>query len=197
MKCNKSNLCSWICAFSLFIFFLDQDKSLSTQCTLMTENECWISFNVVAGETGTTAYNLQIYGEVCVSPGSQWSQSPCEWESHLVLFPRRRLSGSSQNAHHHSGGLPLHRVHWSDLAGGVEGTGVSSWPQRGGQVRGGEVKGKMAVGKNEKSWNNGCQRKKITQVLILHVIFSNCWKEIKCFNDLVRIFYWCSDTAVS
>lgn len=36
------------------------------QCTMMTENECWISFNVVGGEKGTTAYNLQMYG--CPEP---------------------------------------------------------------------------------------------------------------------------------
>ncbi|GLD55977.1 integrin beta-6 [Lates japonicus] len=44
----------------------DYDKSPSMQCTLMTENECWISFNVVGGETGTTAYNLQMSG--CPEP---------------------------------------------------------------------------------------------------------------------------------
>ncbi|CAJ1049496.1 integrin beta-6 [Xyrichtys novacula] len=44
----------------------EYDKSASMQCTLMTENECWISFNVVAGETGITAYSLQIYG--CPEP---------------------------------------------------------------------------------------------------------------------------------
>lgn len=44
----------------------DYDKSPSMQCTLMTENECWISFNVVGDETGTTAYDLQIYG--CPEP---------------------------------------------------------------------------------------------------------------------------------
>lgn len=44
-------------------FFSDYDKSSSMHCTLMTENECWISFNVVGGETGIMAYNLQIYGK--------------------------------------------------------------------------------------------------------------------------------------
>ncbi|XP_034536798.1 integrin beta-6 [Notolabrus celidotus] len=44
----------------------DYDKSASMQCTLMTENECWISFSVVAGETGIMAYSLQIYG--CPEP---------------------------------------------------------------------------------------------------------------------------------
>lgn len=43
-------------------FHSDYDKSPSMQCTMMTENECWISFNVVGGEKGTTAYNLQMYG---------------------------------------------------------------------------------------------------------------------------------------
>lgn len=60
--CNKIRPCSP---------FSDQDRSLSTQCTLMTENECWISFSVVAGETGTTAYNLQIYGGPCVRADSR------------------------------------------------------------------------------------------------------------------------------
>ncbi|XP_037835857.1 integrin beta-6 isoform X2 [Kryptolebias marmoratus] len=40
----------------------DGDKSSSVACTLMMENECWVSFNVVENETGTTAYNLQMYG---------------------------------------------------------------------------------------------------------------------------------------
>lgn len=40
----------------------DYDQSQSLPCTLMMDNECWVSFNVVQGETGTTAYNLQIYG---------------------------------------------------------------------------------------------------------------------------------------
>ncbi|CAF99789.1 unnamed protein product, partial [Tetraodon nigroviridis] len=44
----------------------DYDKSTSLQCTVMTENECQISFNVVASETQTTAYNLRIYG--CPKP---------------------------------------------------------------------------------------------------------------------------------
>ncbi|CAB1458070.1 unnamed protein product [Pleuronectes platessa] len=44
----------------------DYDKTSSLSCTLMTENECWISFDVVESETGTTAYNLQMYG--CPEP---------------------------------------------------------------------------------------------------------------------------------
>nr|XP_019969056.1 PREDICTED: integrin beta-6-like [Paralichthys olivaceus] len=47
-------------------FLSDYDKSSSLSCKLMTENECWISFNVVGSETGTTAYNLQMYG--CPEP---------------------------------------------------------------------------------------------------------------------------------
>lgn len=43
--------------------FSDYDKSASLQCTVMTEKECWISFNVVESETRTVAYNLEIYGE--------------------------------------------------------------------------------------------------------------------------------------
>lgn len=55
-------------------FFSDQDNSLSMQCTVMTEDECWISFNVVGGETGTTAYNLQIYGKMYISVDSETSE---------------------------------------------------------------------------------------------------------------------------
>ncbi|KAL6112889.1 itgb6 [Pungitius sinensis] len=44
----------------------DHDRSPSMQCTLMMENECWISFGVEEGETGTTAYNLQMLG--CPEP---------------------------------------------------------------------------------------------------------------------------------
>ncbi|KAM6943427.1 integrin beta-6 [Xenentodon cancila] len=39
----------------------DHDKSPSMSCTLKMENECWASFNVIDGEMGTTAYNLQMY----------------------------------------------------------------------------------------------------------------------------------------
>ncbi|KAM4630011.1 integrin beta-6 [Polymixia lowei] len=39
----------------------EYDKSHSTQCTLKSENDCRISFNVVVGDIGTTAYNPQIY----------------------------------------------------------------------------------------------------------------------------------------
>lgn len=48
----------WSCSFS------DYDKSASLECAVMTENECRISFNVVASETQTTAYDLQMYGKV-------------------------------------------------------------------------------------------------------------------------------------
>lgn len=53
--------CLWICTFS---FHSDYDKNPSMQCKLMMADECWISFNVVGGETGTTAYNLQMYGKL-------------------------------------------------------------------------------------------------------------------------------------
>lgn len=49
----------YVCSY----FLSDYDKSPSMQCTLMMENECWISFNVVGGETGATAYNLQMYSK--------------------------------------------------------------------------------------------------------------------------------------
>ncbi|XP_071371827.1 integrin beta-6 [Centroberyx affinis] len=39
----------------------EYDKSQSTQCTLKTENDCLISFTVVASDMLTTAYNLQMY----------------------------------------------------------------------------------------------------------------------------------------
>ncbi|KAM9410120.1 integrin beta-6 [Pholidichthys leucotaenia] len=44
----------------------DYDETSSLPCTMMMENECWVSFNVVQLETGTTAYNLQMYG--CPEP---------------------------------------------------------------------------------------------------------------------------------
>lgn len=49
----------YVCSY----FLPDYDKSSSTQCTLMMENECWISFNMVGGETGASAYNLHMYGK--------------------------------------------------------------------------------------------------------------------------------------
>lgn len=42
----------------------DYDRKASLQCAVMTENECRITFNVVARETQTTAYDLQMYGKV-------------------------------------------------------------------------------------------------------------------------------------
>lgn len=53
---------------------------------------------------------------------------PSETLIHLLLFLSRRLSRSSQDPRHHPGSLPVHRVHWSDPAGGVEGAGVRSRP---------------------------------------------------------------------
>ncbi|XP_077374277.1 integrin beta-6 [Festucalex cinctus] len=41
------------------------DKSASMQCTLMSENECWISFSVLGGDT-MTVYNPRLYG--CPEP---------------------------------------------------------------------------------------------------------------------------------
>nr|XP_061796037.1 integrin beta-6 [Nerophis lumbriciformis] len=41
------------------------DKSASMQCTLMSENECWISFSVLGGDA-MTVYNPHIYG--CPEP---------------------------------------------------------------------------------------------------------------------------------
>ncbi|XP_061609115.1 integrin beta-6 [Phyllopteryx taeniolatus] len=41
------------------------DKSASTRCTMMSENECWISFGVLGGDS-TTVYNLHMYG--CPEP---------------------------------------------------------------------------------------------------------------------------------
>ncbi|KAK1890806.1 Integrin beta-6 [Dissostichus eleginoides] len=44
----------------------DYDKSPSMKCKLMMEDECWVSFNVVGGETGITAYDLLKFG--CLEP---------------------------------------------------------------------------------------------------------------------------------
>lgn len=41
----------------------EYDESQSMQCTLKSENDCLISFSVVAGDMGNTAYNPQIYGK--------------------------------------------------------------------------------------------------------------------------------------
>lgn len=49
----------------------------------------------------------------------------------LVLprpLSRPRLSRASQNSYDYSGSFPLHRVHWSNPAGCVEGTSVSPRP---------------------------------------------------------------------
>ncbi|CAL8350881.1 unnamed protein product [Merluccius merluccius] len=37
------------------------DQRLATQCTLKTDSDCFISFSIVMGELGTSAYNLHIY----------------------------------------------------------------------------------------------------------------------------------------
>ncbi|XP_055785586.1 integrin beta-6-like isoform X1 [Salvelinus fontinalis] len=39
----------------------DYDESRSTLCTLKSENNCFISFSVVAGDIGSTVYNLKTY----------------------------------------------------------------------------------------------------------------------------------------
>lgn len=57
------------------------------QCTLMTENECWISFNVVGGEAGTTAYNLQMYGKLYNNVENRSNKREFCRESHLILCP--------------------------------------------------------------------------------------------------------------
>ncbi|KAG7234660.1 hypothetical protein INR49_004185 [Caranx melampygus] len=50
----------------MYVHISDYNKGPSMPCTLMTEDECWISFNVVGGETGSTASSLQMYG--CPEP---------------------------------------------------------------------------------------------------------------------------------
>lgn len=57
-------LCNESCASSKISIntTADYDKSVSLSCTLMMENECWVSFNTLQGETGTSAYNIQMYG---------------------------------------------------------------------------------------------------------------------------------------
>lgn len=78
----------WICTH----FFSDQDKSPSMQCTVMTEDECWISFDVVGGETGTTAYNLQIYGKMYIGVDSETSEA--NWSpSKSLIFSCLLTSG--------------------------------------------------------------------------------------------------------
>lgn len=82
----------WTPAFLMdthvLILFSDDDKSASLQCTVMTEDECWISFNVVESETRTTAYNLQIYGGVTSKQTPLCKMEfPCK-SLLVVSFPR-------------------------------------------------------------------------------------------------------------
>lgn len=65
----------------------DHDKSPSMQCTLMMENECWISFNVVEGETGTTAYDLQMLGKLCINVANRWQKprGASQCKAHVFL----------------------------------------------------------------------------------------------------------------
>ncbi|XP_037549036.1 integrin beta-6 [Nematolebias whitei] len=51
-----------VTAYKSSNYFTDWNKSSFVACTLMMDNECWVSFNAVESETGTTAYNLQMYG---------------------------------------------------------------------------------------------------------------------------------------
>ncbi|XP_075994607.1 integrin beta-6 [Genypterus blacodes] len=39
----------------------ESDRGPPLHCTLKTETDCWISFNVGEGDTGITAFNLQMY----------------------------------------------------------------------------------------------------------------------------------------
>ena len=130
------------------------DKRPSMQCTLMTENECRISFSVVGSDTGTTAYNLQMNGKLNdkIENRSNKREFKCVPTSHPLSC--HRLSWASQHPHDYSGGFPLRRVYRSDPAGCVEGAGVGSRPQRGGQVWGWEVKGEVADGKTLKLLSN-------------------------------------------
>lgn len=68
-------------------FFSDYDKSSSMQCRLMMENECWIAFNVAGSETGTTAYNLHMYGRFPQQHRQQHKTRQVAWvPSHYGLF---------------------------------------------------------------------------------------------------------------
>ncbi|XP_047436583.1 integrin beta-6 [Mugil cephalus] len=61
---DDTELCDHRCSFSKITIntTAGYDKSPSMPCSLMMKNECWVSFNVVQDETGSTAYNLQTYG---------------------------------------------------------------------------------------------------------------------------------------
>ncbi|XP_072236930.1 integrin beta-6 [Leuresthes tenuis] len=65
---NDSGLCDQKCSIAKISInrTADYDKSLSKVCTLMMENECWVSFSLVKDETWATAYNLHMYG--CPEP---------------------------------------------------------------------------------------------------------------------------------
>ncbi|XP_028291770.1 integrin beta-6 isoform X1 [Gouania willdenowi] len=64
LKEDSPELCNQSCSIPKISIntSAEYDRGSFMPCTLMMENECWISFNVVQGETGTTAYNLQMYG---------------------------------------------------------------------------------------------------------------------------------------
>lgn len=65
----------------------DYDKSSSMQCTLVTENECWISFSVVGSDMGTTAYNLQMYGKLNDKIENRSNKREFKCVLHLILCP--------------------------------------------------------------------------------------------------------------
>lgn len=116
-------------------FLSDYDKGSSMPCALMTENECWISFNVVDSETGTTAYNLQMYGKPeTTTTSTTQKKTPDKIIGsrgricHLLRCPVPRLPRASEHPHDYPGGLPFRCVHRPDPAGRVEGAGVGPRP---------------------------------------------------------------------
>lgn len=70
----------------------EQDKS-PIHCTLMMDDECWISFSVVTGEDGTNIYNLQVYGKKTPERGTgdRGPTSPTSPTCRLTV--RRHLRG--------------------------------------------------------------------------------------------------------
>lgn len=54
--------------------FSEYDESRSTLCTLKSENNCFISFSVVAGDMGSTVYNLKMYGKVNATPWARFTK---------------------------------------------------------------------------------------------------------------------------
>lgn len=115
--------------------FTDWNKSSSVACRLMMDNECWVSFNAVESEKGTTAYKLQMYGKFYNKTTEIWIKiKNIRVPAPSQPFSITRMSRDPKYPHDHSGGLPFCCLHRPDIAGCVESSGVGPRPERGGPI---------------------------------------------------------------